>query len=250
MPPVFKTKGLVLRSIHFGETSLVVTIFTEIFGIQTYMQNGVRTSKKKSIHAAMFQPGALLDMEVYHNEQKAIQRIKDCSWAFLYQHLFSDVIKNCIALYMVELLHKTLKQPEHNPGLFYFCEDALQQLDKAAPEVAANFPLYFTIHLPHLLGLKLSDNERFLAAGTDIYLDMMEGNFTRLQPAHNYYLQTDDALITTQLLRTMHPSELSYLKLNRQKRKLLLLRLQEFYVLHIQDFGTLKTLKVLYELME
>ena len=53
-----KTKGIVLRSIKYGETSLVVTIFTEMFGIQTYMVNGVRTSKKSAAKANLFQPTA------------------------------------------------------------------------------------------------------------------------------------------------------------------------------------------------
>ena len=46
-----KTKGIVLRTIKYGETSVVVTIFTELFGVQTYMVNGVRTTKKSSAKA-------------------------------------------------------------------------------------------------------------------------------------------------------------------------------------------------------
>ena len=41
-----KTKGIVLRTVKYGETSLVVIMFTELFGIQTYMVNGVRSAKK------------------------------------------------------------------------------------------------------------------------------------------------------------------------------------------------------------
>lgn len=258
MASTFKTKGIVLRSIRYGETSLVVTVFTELFGIQTYLQNGARVSRKGSNKAAMFQPAALLDMEVYHNELKAMHRIKECNWSFLYQQIFNDVIKNSIALYMVELLHKTLKQPENNPELFYFCEDALQQLDKADPAVTANFPLYFTIHLTHFLGLRLTDDIRNLPeveqsaippSGGNIFWDMMEGNFTRVQPPHHHYLQADEALITAELLKTMQPEELSHIKLNQHKRRNLLFRYQEFYALHIPDFGQMKTLKILFELL-
>jgi DNA repair protein RecO (recombination protein O) len=34
-----KTKGIILRTVKYGETSLVVTAFTELFGIQAYMVN-------------------------------------------------------------------------------------------------------------------------------------------------------------------------------------------------------------------
>src|SRR5207342_1380275 len=97
-----------------GETSIVVTIFTELFGVQTYLVNGVRTQKRSGNKAAMFQPAAILEMEVYHNDLKKLQRIKESSWAFLYENILTDVIKNSIALYIVELLQKTLKQPEEN----------------------------------------------------------------------------------------------------------------------------------------
>jgi DNA repair protein RecO (recombination protein O) len=74
----FKTKGIVLKTVKYGETSVIVTAFTELFGTQTYLQNGVRTSNKKGQGKAnLFQPGAILDLIVYHNELKNIQRIKE-----------------------------------------------------------------------------------------------------------------------------------------------------------------------------
>ncbi|MBL7720826.1 MAG: recombination protein O N-terminal domain-containing protein, partial [Chitinophagaceae bacterium] len=64
-----KTKGIVLRTVKYGETSVIVTLFTELFGIQSYLVNGVRASSKKGTGKAnMFQPAAILDLVVYHNE--------------------------------------------------------------------------------------------------------------------------------------------------------------------------------------
>ena len=75
---IHKSKGVVLRSVKYGETSLVVTAFTELFGLQSYIVNGVRiVSKKGSSKAVFFQPSALLDLVVYHNEYKNLQRIKE-----------------------------------------------------------------------------------------------------------------------------------------------------------------------------
>src|SRR6266487_5776466 len=111
-----KTKGLVLRTVKYGETSLIVTIFTELFGIQSYLVNGVRASTKKgSGKANLFQPAAILDLIVYHNDLKNLQRVKDLKWANLFQHIFYAVRKNAVAVFMVELLTKCLKQPEANP---------------------------------------------------------------------------------------------------------------------------------------
>jgi len=71
-----KTKGMVFRTVKYGETSLIVTVYTELFGVQSYLVNGVRTSTKKGPgRANLFQPAAILDLIVYHNELKHLQRI-------------------------------------------------------------------------------------------------------------------------------------------------------------------------------
>src|SRR5215207_4259643 len=108
---IYKTKGIVLRTVKYGETSVIVTIYTELFGLQSYLVNGVRTSTKKGTGKAnLFQPTAILDLVVYHNELKHLNRIKEFKWHFLYKHILSDVPKNAVALFMVELLTKCLKQ--------------------------------------------------------------------------------------------------------------------------------------------
>ena len=240
-----KTKGIVLRAIKYGETSLVVTIFTELFGVQTYMVNGVRTAKKSSAKANHFQPGAILDMVVYHNDQKPMQRIKEFKWDFLFQQALSDVIKNSIALYMVELLQKCLKQPEQNTALFYFCEDILIRLDTADKSATANFALYFSLQLTHFFGFKMNDDYN----ADQTVLDLAEGNFVTRQPEHPHFIDGECAQITSQLLKVMQPHELSQFKLHHDTRRKLLLHYQDYYALHIPDFGLMKTLAVLHEVL-
>ena len=244
-----KTRGIVLRAIKYGETSLVVTVFTELFGAQTYMVNGARSNKKQSNKASLYQPGSLLDMEVYHYEQKNMQRIKECSWSYLSYDTQSNVVKNSIALYMMELLYKTLKQPEQNIDLFYFCEDALQQLDKAPAVIAANFPLFFTLHLTHFFGFRINNLEPELETADPLFLDLLEGNFTDVQPPHPHFVDTEYALITAELLKIMQPYELDQLKLQQQKRRVLLAKYLDYYALHIQDFGQMRTVAVLQEIL-
>ena len=116
---VHNTRAVILRAVKYGETSLIVSAYTELFGLQSYLINGVRVSSKKgSGKANYFQPAAILDLVVYHNDLKNLQRIKEFKWAVLYQHILFDVIKNSVALFMIELLQKAVKQPESNPELF------------------------------------------------------------------------------------------------------------------------------------
>lgn len=242
---IHKTKGIILRTVKYGETSLVVTIFTELFGVQTYMVNGVRSAKKATSKSGYFQAAAILDLIVYHYENKSMQRIKEFSWGTLYQQTFSDVIKNSIALYMVELLQKCLKQPEQNSELFYFCEDVLLNLDTASKSVTANFPLYFALQLPQFFGFKMNDDYD----ETNTILDLQEGCFVATQPLHPYFIDGEKAALTAQLLKVMQPEELAEFKLNHDVRRKLLHSFHDYYSLHISDFGQMKTLAVLYEVL-
>lgn len=240
------TRGIVLRAVKYGETSLIVTIFTEIFGVQSYLINGVRTSSKKgSGKANLFQPTAILDMVVYHNELKQLQRIKEFRWGRIYQDVLTDVRKNAVAVFMVELLTKCLKQPEANPDLFHFTEDAFVHLDESTGSVTANFPLFFALHLAVFFGFRIDDRH----SSTKFFLDLQEGSFVNDRPSHAYFLEDKQAEITSQLLKVMQPEELAGIKLNQEFRRSLLYAYEKYYALHIQDFGTLRTLPVLKEIV-
>jgi DNA repair protein RecO (recombination protein O) len=56
-------------------------------------------------------------------------------------------------------------------------------------------------------------------------------------------------LLTSQLLKVMQPYELEELKLNHETRRKLLYRYQDYYALHIHDFGSMKTLPILHEVL-
>ena len=239
---VHKTGGIVLRSVKYGETSLIVSLYTELFGIQSYLVNGVRTSSKKgSGKANLFQPAALLDLVVYHNELKNLQRLKEFKWGYLYKNLFFNVTKNLVALFMVELLQKCLRQPEPNPDLFHFIEDAFIYLDESEESVVANYPLFFMLHLTNFFGFHISDeyNE------TNAVLDLQQGIFINEQPVHPYFLEGQYSFITSQLLKVHQPHELNQIKLNQETRRILLQSYQSFYAMNVQDFGVMKTWAVL-----
>ena len=241
------TKGIVLKAVKYGETSLIVTIFTEIFGVQSYIVSGVRTSTKKGTGKAnLFQPTAILDLVVYHNELKHLNRIKEFKWSYLYQQILSDVPKNAVALFMIELLTKCLKQPEANPELFEFCEDAFIHLDKSEDAVMANFPLFFALHLPNFFGFRINDGY----SNRNPVLDLREGMYVPDRPDHLHFLEGRQAEVTNELLKVMQPKELEQIRLNHDFRRQLLFAYETYYRLHIPDFGTMKTLPVLREVLD
>jgi DNA repair protein RecO (recombination protein O) len=242
---MFKTKAIILRTTKYSETSLIVSAFTELFGVHTYMVNGVRSAKKTGSKASLYLPASLVEMEVYHNEKNTMHRIKECNRGFVYTNVLTDIVKNSIAVFMMELLSKLLKQPEQNTDLFYFCEDILIQLDSAPANVASNIPLFFALQASHFFGFKIDDNY----STQNSILDLQEGYFTAELPLHSNYIDGENAHITSELLKVQTTNELAQFKTNHLKRRELLAKYMNFYALHFAEFGNMKTLIVLQEVL-
>ena len=109
----------------------------------------------------------------------------------------------------------------------------------------ANLPLFFALHLTHFFGFRMTDD--YSPSAT--FLDLQEGSFVNEQPHHPHFLEDKQAFVTSQLLKAQRPEELENIKLNHDFRRSLLYVYETYYALHINDFGTMKTLPVLREIL-
>ncbi len=235
------TKGIVLRVTKYGDTSIIMTAYTELFGVQQYMVKGVRVTSKKGANKGVFyQPAAILQMEVYHSPMKQLQMVKEVSWDFVYQNVYSDVLRNAVATYIVEVLQQTM-QPEPHPELFYLIEDTFKQLDKGGPSLVGNLPIYFLIHLSQTLGFGL---QGVYSNDTPI-LDVHEGNFVANKPLHPYFLEGLEAQTASTFLSLQLYNELETIHLNGAQRKKILELFQLSLSWHYKKFSEIKSLPIL-----
>jgi len=156
-----KTSGIVFRFTKFGDTSIIVNVFTELFGMQSYIVNGVRTSSAKG-KIALYQPLTLLDMVVYYKENAHVKRIKEVKCLHQYHSLYNDVKKSAIAMFVNELLNKTVKDESHARELYSFISTSLITLDDAQ-QGYENFHLIFLIKLSRLLGFGVHESVEILS---------------------------------------------------------------------------------------
>jgi len=117
-----KTRGIVFRFTKYGETSIIVTIFTELFGLQSYIVNGVRSKSAKG-QIALYQPLMLLDLVVYHKENANILRIKEVKCFHQYASLLTDIRKSSQALFLNEIINKAIKEQSHAQDICSFLFD-------------------------------------------------------------------------------------------------------------------------------
>jgi DNA repair protein RecO (recombination protein O) len=151
-----KTQGIVISYIKYKETSIICKIYTEEYGLYSFIINGVRKEKNKSAQAiSLFQPLSILDMVIYYNPKSTLQRIKEVKYLYPLSGLFSDPQKLLIATFIAELLGKTLQEGVYHSNLFVFLKWSMIELD-SSKENLAYFHLVFLIEFADYLGFKPS----------------------------------------------------------------------------------------------
>lgn len=234
------TRGIVLRSVKYGETSLVCTIFTEVYGVQAYMVQGVRTSgKNKQNRAGLLQPTTLLDLVVYNKPNSNLQRIKEYHPAYIYSSLQEHVVKNSIALFSVELLLRLLPEQASLPELFESSFEYFRSLDETS--APGNYPVFFLVHCCNMLGYNITGTY----SDDTPYLNLHEGGFTHHMPSESPFVTDDDARQLDVLLRTETVEEAATVEMNGAVRFRLLDWLLAFMHNHTQHMGEIKSLPVL-----
>jgi DNA repair protein RecO (recombination protein O) len=219
-----KTNGIVFRLTNYGETSIIVNIFTGAFGLQSYIVNGVRGKSKKT-NIALYQPLTLLDLVVYHRENAGIMRIKDVKCIHPYQSFTHDFRKATIAMFLNEVVNRTVKEQTHAQELCEFLIQSFTTLDLLQTNIE-NFHLIFLIRLSQHLGFRPSDVAEI---------------------SGGWMANEEEEKILLKLLTANYADPIA---MNHIQRTNILDLLIRFYVLHSANFGELKSLSILRDIIQ
>ncbi|MEC7877915.1 MAG: DNA repair protein RecO [Bacteroidota bacterium] len=158
-----KTRGLVLSFIKYKETSIICKIFTESFGVQSYIINGIRNSKSKNI--GFFQPLNILDLVVYHKKSSDLHRIKETKFQYVYRTIHLDIKKISMCFFLSEFLSKVLSNEENQNQKFEFILNSLIFLDSLSKDYS-NFHIQFLIKFSRLCGFEITKSNQLTDLGT------------------------------------------------------------------------------------
>jgi len=237
-----KVKGIVLHSINYSETSLIVKIYTDLFGLKSFLVRGIR-SKKSKIKPGLFQPLTLLDLVINHKEKSSLQSIKEIHIAYPYQSLPFDIQKSSIALFINELLYKSIREEEKNVELFHFLWNTCIQLDLYDGTVNC-FHLVFSIQLTRYLGIMPQKN---YSVHRQIF-NVKEGHFQSTIPEHSLFLDTEISSALNTIIST--PLELSStLKIKPSARAGLLSTIITYFQYHLPGFREIHSHQVLHSVL-
>jgi len=230
------TEAIVLSSLKYGDTSLIVKAFTLSDGLKSYLLKGILTSKKGKLRAGLFQPLTKLEIVAFHKNKGTLESIREAKVGYHYQTLHTDIIKNSLVLFLAETLSISIQEEEENPGLFQYLEYSLHWLDHHGN--INNFHLLFLLHLTKYLGFYPDTLNSNLP-----YFDLQEGCFLS-SPSLNPLLEGDCLQNFKQILGINFDGIIS-IKLNNDQRQKLLKKLLLYFQLHLHEFRTPKSLAVL-----
>lgn len=224
-------KGIVLSSLRYGDSSLIVKILCREHGMLTFMVNAVH-GKKSAIRKSMLQPGSLLEMVYYQKNGRQIQRMKEARCRPVLHRIQTSTIRTSIVIFISELLSKAIGSEERDEELFDLAENTILDLE-TNESVPPLFLHYFMLKLCGLLGFAPDENSK----GNWFYLE--EGRFSTVE------VQRPDVLTQEQssLFRHLISGDGSALK--RSERAVLLDILLDYFGFHIPQFPELKSLPVI-----
>ena len=235
-----KTKGIVLHTIKYSETSVIAKIYTEKLGLVSYIIKGVRSSKSAS-KAALLQPLTLLEMEVSHRENKQLQFIKEFRRDYVYRSIPFDTLKSTVAIFLLELISKAIHEQEQNSEMFEFIYESLCVLDQSAG-LNPDFHLLFLVHFTRHLGFVPHGN----FSEQNPFFEMTEGLFIPQQSAMNVMSRDESKLLYDLIMA--NPFSSTPLKITRQERKQMMGNLIRYYQLHLENFS-LRSPEILEEIL-
>ena len=233
-------QGIVLHGIKYSDNSLIVTAYTKEWGRQAYMVN-ISRSRKSPNRIGLLQPLFFLDFVAWQKETREVQRIKELKTQPVYQSIPFNVVKSTQAIFLAEMLYKTLREQESSPDIYDFIQNSLLFYD-LAEGANANFHLWFLFRLTGFVGI-MPD---MATTGFQGWFDMKKGAVVPFEPSHPFFINKEATAGLIQLAQ-LKLDKLPQLKLSGTLRNCLSEKLVEYYQLHFEHLGEIKSLKVLHD---
>ena len=151
---LISTRGIILRSTKYRETSIIVNIYTEALGLNSFIANSVRVAKAK-YKIGYFEPLNLVELTAYHKSGRNIDRISEIKSAYPIHNIRQDIYKSSISMFMAEVLNKCIVGYDKNQSLFNYLFTAIKTLEES--EQNNSFHLQFMLKLTRYLGFGIHD---------------------------------------------------------------------------------------------
>lgn len=133
----YKTQGIVLHFAPYKDNSSLLYLYTEQFGRITCRVFG-------SKHNFLKIPLNIVDVELFQKSSQAPYQLREAHLSRINTSIEQDICKQTIALFIAEVLYRTLRHELQDTDLYRFIASIVAALD--------DFPHSENIHILFLLG--------------------------------------------------------------------------------------------------
>ena len=234
------TKLIVLSSIKYSDTSLIVRCYTASDGLRTYFLKGILTRKKGKLKKAHFQPLMQLEVVASHSDKDSLDFIREVKIDYAYKTLYTDVYKQTLVYFISEFLTNALREEIYNEGLYDYIALNLQRLDHLTQY--ANFHFVFLLNLSQFLGF-YPDTKNIAYP----YFNLEQGVFEQRINLDNC-LANKELLVFKKLLG-INFDTLNTVQFSTEEKQLLITVLIRYFTVHLTTFKKLKSVAILHEVL-
>ena len=146
-----KTKGIVLHTLKYNDTSIIVDMYTELSGRASFLVT-VPRSRKAAVKSVLFQPLSFIEFEADYRPNATLYRVKEAKSFYPFSSIPYDPYKSSMALFLSEFLYRAIREEAENRPLFAYLQHSIIWLDECG-DGFANFHLVFLMRLSRFLGL-------------------------------------------------------------------------------------------------
>ena len=147
---IIKTKAIVLRSRRMGETSKLMTFYTEEYGKLKSVARGAR--KPKSKYGAALELLSEVQIICYWRDNRDLQTLTECDILRTFPNLTADLQRLAFASAGCELIERLTIDGEPNPRLYQCLMGLLCGLNEVDLDQAESLFWYFQLRLATALG--------------------------------------------------------------------------------------------------
>jgi DNA repair protein RecO (recombination protein O) len=233
---LIKSAALVLKKTPYSDNSAIFSIFTQSHGILTFMVQGMHG---KSGKAAILQPGNLIEMVFYYQNNRNLKRIKEIRLMEGFGGYSENPVQLQVMTFCVELLQKSLPEEQEDPAIFSFVAKKLVQLAKL--EELSWFPLKFLLDFAEVsgLGLQLPTEEK---EGYFLLESNENSKYGRdLNPLQ--YLDKEETMACSELMKSGECA------LSMASKRLLTEKLLYYFKIHLFPDKEIRSFPILMEVL-
>lgn len=236
------SRGIVLSTLRYSDSSFIVRVYTEQSGQKAFL---VRVGKGRGAMSkmALLQPLSLVKLSYSNDDRPGLRTPRLLERAEMLSSIPFDTVKSSIAIFMAEIVGRSMLEETPDAPLFSFLYECILLLD-TEERPCSNFHLKFLLEFTRYMGCHPSPTR----SDNLPWFDLRDGDFCATEPIHPDYISATikEAFVALLALPMFHHCDVT---MTNADRRILLQALVNYYRFHMDGMRDIRSHHVLEEVM-